>query len=324
MDISRTQKLFLLIAPLLSSLSVASTLCKPNDYPATVANLSDHLTPADDSSDLPSSSKYIALIDEPDSTDPSNLQDNEPYCAYAQEEQDATDVSPAHNISVAVSGGLAITRMDNEEPVSLNAFLENNYTTREMTNWDFISGISIADVHNNIFKTHFNFSLGVAGYYAILGNITGTEYPFANSGSYDTLNYKFKVRSTAIMAETRLIYNKTAWQPYVVAGMGLAWNRLSSYTESATNPALSAAPLPRTFSNNTHHTFAYEVGVGVQHAFMHDRKHKVEYMWSLDYRYFNFGYGELGGVPTQPTNNRLHINNINTQVVMLSLNASFL
>ena len=228
----------------------------------------------------------------------------------------------ADKINVSISGGPTFSQLSNGTQVALNDSVVNNYNTNKQNHWNSLWGIVISHSFENIFNKHINISLGLAGYSINFRNVNGTEYPFANAGVFDTLNYQFKAQSNALMLESRLFYTCYDWQPFVLIGIGSAWNRLSNYSEVPTDPSGSAVPLP-SFSNHTNMAFSNELGIGVQRQFFQDVAHKIRYAASLDYRYLGFGKGQLGSSSVQTTQERLHISNLYTQGFMLSLNASF-
>jgi opacity protein-like surface antigen len=227
----------------------------------------------------------------------------------------------AEKVNVYISGGPTFSQLGNGTSVALNDFVTNNYITNKEAHWSPLWGIGIGHSFENIFSKPYTLSLGLTGYSINFGNVKGTEYPFANAGAFDTLNYKFKAQSNALLLESRLFYTGYSWQPFALVGIGSAWNRLSNYSEIPTDSSGSAVPLPP-FSSHTENAVAYELGIGVQRQFFEDVVNKVRYAVSLDYRYLNFGKGQLGSSSVQTTGDHLHIDNLYTQGVMLSLNAS--
>ena len=222
-----------------------------------------------------------------------------------------------------ITGGPTFSALSNVTPVALNPYLVNDYKTSIKTQWGALLGVGAGHSFAHFFHNPLTLWLGAAGYSRQFGTLKGIEYPFANDGSYDTLNYQFMAKSNALMAESRLIYTQNNdWQPFALLGMGGAWNRLSHYVEVPTQSAGSAAPIPIQFSNKTTTSLAYEVGFGVQHSFFNDETHHVRYTGSVDYRYMQFGQGQLGSIPTQTSNDRLHISGLYTQGLLFSLCAS--
>lgn len=228
----------------------------------------------------------------------------------------------ADKINFYISGGPTFTKLKNVNSVAINDFVVNNYITDPHTSWNELLGIGIAHTFEHVFNKPFDISLGITGYTINLGNVKGIEYPFANDGSFDTLNYKFAAQSNALMLESKLFYTHNKWKIFGLLGLGNAWNHLYDYNETPTDPSLSAASVPQVFSNNTNNAFAYEFGIGIQRQLFKDVKRNIRYAASIDYRYFNLGKGKLGSFSAQTTNERLRINNLYTQCILFSLNVS--
>lgn len=228
----------------------------------------------------------------------------------------------ANNITLFVTGGPNNARLSNKPLVEINDFVTNGYQSAHKNHWGGFWGAGIAHSFTEIVPST-NISLGLAGYSTQLGSVRGKEYPFINDGIYDALDYSFRVKSSQLMLESRLSYVFYNWQPFVLVGIGKAWNRLKNYNEVTADPSSSATALNPGFSSNTHRNFAYELGVGVQHSLFEDKKHNIHYRASVGYRYFHLGKGKLGALPEQTSTDRLQIKNIYTQGIAFSIEASF-
>jgi opacity protein-like surface antigen len=228
----------------------------------------------------------------------------------------------ADNISLFFTGGPNSAKLSNKPFVAINDFVTNSYQSTNKNHWGGFWGGGIAHSFEQIVPSS-HISFGFAGYSTQLGHVRGKEYPFINDGIYDALDYSFRVESSQFMFESRFSYVLYNWQPFVLAGIGEAWNRLKNYNEVAADPSSSAVAMNPGFSSNTHHNFAYELGVGIQHSLFEDQKRRIHYMASVGYRYFNLGKGNLGALPEQTTIDRLQIKNIYTQGIAFSIEASF-
>jgi opacity protein-like surface antigen len=232
--------------------------------------------------------------------------------------------SPANLLDVYLSAEPSFSRIHNDTAVQVSALVVNDYETNKQTNWNPLWGGGIGHTFEKLFNLPFSLSLGLAGYSVNFGNVKGLELPFINDDLFDTLNYQFKAKSTALLFETRWIYANYDWQPFAIIGVGAAWNRLSDFNEEPTDPALSAAPVLQGFGSHTNTAFAYELGIGVQRLLYADEKYNIRYTGSVDYRYVNFGKGEFSAYPTQPGGGALQVANLDTQAVMFTLKLSFL
>jgi opacity protein-like surface antigen len=223
---------------------------------------------------------------------------------------------------VQVTGGPSYSRLSNNTAVQINPDVVNNYNTNVTTRTGVLAGLGAGRTFNQIYGKPLDFSLDVMGYYSNFEQIKGIEHPFANVGAFDTLNYKFSAYGYALMLEPRLIYTAYCFQPFLLAGVGSAWNTLQSYSETPSDPSGSAAAAPVPFGNHTQNSFAYEVGAGVQKALPIKNTCGIQYFVSLDYRYMNFGSAQLSNFPAMTSNDHLQISNLYTQAIALTLKAS--
>lgn len=228
----------------------------------------------------------------------------------------------ASTVNVKLSGGTNFPRLSNNTSLNLNNIVVNRYVTDKSTQTEPLVGLGASYTFKHIAQQPLNLNLGLSAYYLNLGKIKGLEHPFSNLGDFDTLQYQFNANSYSLMLEPTLVYTCYTWQPYVLAGIGLAWNRLMNYNESPSDPSLSAAPVPTAFKSQTITRFAYEVGLGVQHVIFNDARHKLQYSMALDYRYFNLGSAEFNNFPAITTGNHLKVSSLATQAIVFSLQAT--
>jgi hypothetical protein len=226
--------------------------------------------------------------------------------------------SSANKLDLFVMGGASFSAISNDNYVSMNQYMVNEYHPHSSTQTGPLFGLGIAHAFPIAGNT-MNIGLGLSGYYSDFGAFKGTEYPFINDGLFDSLNYQFNARSFAALVESRLTYAVYNWQPYLIAGIGVAWNQLYNYMETPTTSSDTAAASPYTFSNKTNAAFAYELGLGVQKEIYVDTKNQIHYFLSVDYRYLNFGLAELGAAPVVAANNQIQVPHLYTQACMLSL-----
>lgn len=196
--------------------------------------------------------------------------------------------------------GAGVAHFDaSSHDVQLNSSLTNRYINSGTTNG----------------SVEFNASMGVRAhvtpsvdmemladlYVLRLGSSGGTVKPWINaSPDLDTLNYSYSIDPVLLgMVETKLIMHRPNYQPYVLAGAGLAYVRMQDYGETV--PAgSSASPAAFTYANGSTENFVYTVGVGVQ-------CHWQQSNWvEFGYQYINAGEAQLGSDGVQTTAERLH------------------
>ncbi|OGT41707.1 MAG: hypothetical protein A3F13_03010 [Gammaproteobacteria bacterium RIFCSPHIGHO2_12_FULL_40_19] len=226
-----------------------------------------------------------------------------------------------NNLYLSVGG--VISDLGNNSSVAINSFQTNTYNATSFSAWGPIFGIGMGHEFSQSYGSNLKIVLGLGAHFINFSEVTGVESPFSNAGNFDTLNYQFSASSTAIMAETRFVYTASSWQPYLLAGLGGAWNSLSGYSETPTDPNSGASPATHVFTDNTQGSFACEIGVGILHPIYHDRKNDIIYNLGLDYRYWHLGDAQLGLSSIQTTTEHLQANNTNAQAIMLTFSASF-
>jgi hypothetical protein len=198
------------------------------------------------------------------------------------------------------------------ENVWMNTYLQNQYTVSKPLQRNPLLGLGGAyqwDVKK------LTLSLG-ASIYTMQTSVSGVNSPFINAGYFDTVNYSASGESYAAMLEPKLILNASAWQPYVLAGAGVSLNHFYSYAETSSDPESSASPTQTPFAGRSAANFAYEGGVGIQHALTGGLNAPS---LALDYRYMNWGRAGLSAAPRQTVGNGLNFGRLTTSSVNLRL-----
>ncbi len=225
----------------------------------------------------------------------------------------------ANTVNLNLNFGAVLSQLSNSTSLTTAEGLEKSYTANEGTQSGPFVGIGAEYVLDHLTSMPFALGLGVSAYYIDLGNISGTENPWVTPGLTDTLDYSMQASSVALMFEPRLTYTAYHLQPYILGGIGCAWNSLSNFTE--TTPPGGGAAASNPYGNNTESSFAYEVGAGVQYPLVANQS--SGFILRFEYRYLNLGRSELGGSSGQTTNQRLTSNNISTNVVDFGLSYQF-
>ncbi|STX28824.1 Uncharacterised protein [Legionella beliardensis] len=226
----------------------------------------------------------------------------------------------ANPLNFFVAGGATAARLKNETALAINNLVTNNYHTSRESHWQGFWGGGFNQTFSG-FLNNVSLSLGLAGYSLSLGKVQGIEYPFVNEGLFDTLNYRFQVENKLLLVESYLAYSAwNNWQPFLLAGIGKAWNHLYNYQEYPTHPASSAAT-SQLFNDNKHQDFSYELGLGLQYHLLADKSRKMNYSASLGYRYFNLGEGKLGLSNQAATT--LKVRNLYAQSIIFAIHISF-
>ena len=117
------------------------------------------------------------------------------------------------------------------------------------------------------------FGLGVyntPAHYYYAGQLIETS---ANKSTTIPYNFNYHVTSSRLMAEMQLTWKLLKLvSPFFNLGVGSAWNRLSTYSESvATGTGVVALP---PFQSHSQTNFAYPLGVGLASEFNFSKERK--------------------------------------------------
>ncbi len=137
-----------------------------------------------------------------------------------------------------------------------------------------------------------NVALGLGMYgiwqpYHYAGQMTET----IGNTSQTLYDYRFKLRSYRVMAETKLSWNvKYNILPLIDLGVGPAWNYTSNYSELIAPTNNNSVTLPP-FQSKTNTNVAYQVGVGLSYGFnFATRPDNLKYNYiTVEYRYVYLG-----------------------------------
>jgi len=220
----------------------------------------------------------------------------------------------ADGFSLYANLGYAMPKFSNGSADTwMNAFMENRYSINSDSQNEPLFGIGAA--YNWAFNS-VAFNLGASAYY-LRTSVSGINSPFINipTLSAPTLDYNVIGHSYAIMLEPKFILTEYTWQPYILGGAGLSYNRFSGYTENSSIPGSGASPTKFPFTNKSTSQLAYELGIGIQHYF---RIANHTPILALDYRYINWGDAKLGNTASTPSNN-LSFGELYTTAITLSL-----
>lgn len=217
------------------------------------------------------------------------------------------------NINAVV--GSSFSKLSNQQYMSPITGLVNSYDSNEPEQSRTFYGWGVAYNVDQIAAKPITFGLGLSLYYINLGNISGIETPGVNviPAPQDTLTYKMHAKSTTILLEPELIYTAYDLQPYVLGGVGFAWNRLSNFSEG-TVPGSLAVPSTSPYPNHTKRDVAYEAGLGLQYLFWQSKDNQ-SIILHIEYRYFSLGESRLGTSPSQTTSEHITVDHNTSNIV---------
>lgn len=231
----------------------------------------------------------------------------------------STSLLHAAHVDALLIGGAVVPRLTNTSPVWIfsDPGLMNNYITLKKTSTGAMWGVGIGAGSNTFTNYPLDATLSLTGYAVDFRHISGIKQPFANQGSFDTSLYSFANKSQMGLVEGRLFYTAPAWQPFILAGIGMSHNTSSNYKEAP----MGAAVANPNFLNGSRDAFACEVGFGLKHTLFQDQTGLL-FALALDYRYLNAGGSYLSPFFGQTTANRLGVSQLQTDALLLTLSAT--
>jgi opacity protein-like surface antigen len=233
--------------------------------------------------------------------------------------------SQANHFEIPVMGGVTWSDPSNNRSVEVSSspLLINDYLTDKTTRAGYLTGLGLNYSFDHPTEAPFSYLIGLVGYFVDFGEVAGLKLPLANIGSFDTLNYRYRLKSTSLMLESKMLYTKYRFQPYGFFGLGVGKNRAYDYKEKPTDPTGSAVADPYPFRSKTTTSLAYELGLGVQYQIADYPQNHLHYLLSLDYRYLNYGSPELGSMANETTRDTLEVSSLHAQAIVLSITTLF-
>lgn len=186
--------------------------------------------------------------------------------------------------------------------------IEKTYAARKSTNV-----LASGELFIGIQKTWSSQWLGQLGLAAATtGNakLQGVIWDDADP-EFNNHSYQYKIRNSRIAVKGKLLLDKGYWlMPWVSASLGVGFNRAHDFTN--TPLIFEALPNPN-FTNHTKTAFTYTLGAGVQKS--------ISEHWQLGvgYEFADWGKSELGRASGQTLNERLKLNHLYTNGVVLNL-----
>ncbi|MDP1574579.1 MAG: outer membrane beta-barrel protein [Coxiellaceae bacterium] len=242
-----------------------------------------------------------------------------------------TETPLKNSVDIYATGGAGFANLKTDGTIH-GEFESSTVYNANSTSTNGVYSAAAAYTFKQVHKKPIDISLGAAFVGTTNAQVNGTSEVSLSGIQPISVPYNYDVSSKAAFFEQRATYHSDKnpnWQPYIVTGFGPSWNTLSNFSgfngrfsilATQGSHALGAGS-PRSsqpFANETTGSFAYEAGVGILHP-LSDRL-----AITADYRYINFGKGELGGLSLSPEiTDRLSTNPISENTVLLSLKASF-
>lgn len=179
---------------------------------------------------------------------------------------------------LTVGGGYSRVNFNNLQlPVTLTE-TDTLHSGGDVTTFTETIGINESFVFDSICPSYSknisNVAVGI-NFYNLSFTNTGTVYQFGDS-SLNNLSYRLPVNSSRMMLDGKMTFSPgRQLSPFILAGVGAAWNRLS-YSDTPVIAGISNINL----EPNQQLKFAFEVGAGVQAMISQATSLYIEYLYA--------------------------------------------
>lgn len=147
-------------------------------------------------------------------------------------------------------------------------------------------------------------------FYGLSSTISGRVQQFSLP-EYENYDFDYDAQTQALLGTLKVnIYQYQQLSPFIVGGVGAAWNKFSDYSEDAlTGITPRVSP---DFSDHTHADFSFLVGAGLDYFCSED------FTLSLEYNYLDTG--EIKSGTSDVYIDEQITSDINNSIILLSIN----
>ena len=232
----------------------------------------------------------------------------------------AAHAFPAENSGyVSLFGGAGWTKSGETTDVTLEPpITTNRYEASTAAPAAPIVGLSTGYVWRSLGRLALNLSLGLESQYTRVLSAAGTVRPlFFINPNFDTLNFRYAVSSVPLLVVSTLQFPGERWIPYIIGGIGFAWNKTSNYYEEPSDPNNSALPMRSPFTPRGLIEFAYTVGGGLSYSL------SALASIALEYRYTNYGDAQFNPPSQEPNATRFSLGQVASNALLLRFSMGF-
>ena len=159
-----------------------------------------------------------------------------------------------------------------------------------------------------------NLYVGVDAYYVEMGDHEGLLKTVIESNNpICDLAYSYNVRSIPVFLSTRLTVPSKPFQPYLLAGLGVSWNRASDYKDAPIDQDSGNAPTMTTFVPASKNAIAFELGAGMKGHLSSSTS------LALEYHFMHLGEAELGAPDGFTSESMLKTGDNNLHMLVLKI-----
>ncbi|RUR12059.1 outer membrane protein [Legionella sp. km772] len=221
-----------------------------------------------------------------------------------------SSLNKVNSIYMQINASLDWIRMNDNQDLVLLAPFHNTYTGSQ--DYKLSGGLGLGLGLERAATDLLFWQLGVAAHFNTSVQAQGMVWQFGLP-EFENFSYRYQVQSSRLVAEGKLLGTyQQKFHPYISGELGAGFNRSSTYREiSLIESQLPIAP----FRNNTHASFSWGVGLGV------DVDLRSNLRLGAGYQFSDLGKAQLGLSPAQETGETLSIAHLYDNQLRIQLTA---
>lgn len=140
--------------------------------------------------------------------------------------------------------------------------------------------------------------------------LSGNIWDDADS-TFNNYSYSYQIQHTHIAVKGKFLADRGYWvMPWVSASLGVGFNAAHDFQNT---PLISEAVTMTNFASNTHTSFTYTLGAGVQKVL------NSHWQAGIGYEFTDWGQSQLNRASGQTLNSGLSLNHLYTNGVLFNL-----
>jgi opacity protein-like surface antigen len=187
---------------------------------------------------------------------------------------------------ITISGGWA-----NENAAASQSFMGTDdnlfiYNNQQKRNSAGLGGVFLG-VQSPVLSSAYSIQSGIEYIQYVNSSVNSTSTSGIEPATSTLYDYHYRIQARQLLLMTKFIANiYKMFSPYICVGVGTAFNSMGQFNvATAETGSINLTP---TFNSNTHSTFSYSVGIGV------DAPISEHVLFGLSYRFSDLGKAVLG------------------------------
>lgn len=203
---------------------------------------------------------------------------------------------------ITISAGAAVAKVGQSQTLTMDGdFTEYRYSAGDSHSNQLLGGVFVGT--ESFLSPRWGLQFGLGFYIPKRFSAEGILSQGIDIPSSDLFTYRYKVRTSQLLVEGKLLYIiREQFYPYVVLGLGTAFNRAYDYSTTVP-PFLTFTP--QFMDHKTTH-FSYSVGAGLDINVLTSLRLGAGYRFA-DFGKTNLGDGTIDVLPFTSTLQQSHL-----------------